>query len=792
MYPPPAVAPTVIPKDDQLPQLAIVVKSVRSRQSSSEVSASIPPSTPNSSAPSAQTKSPDARGRRRGPVGDDAAGWTASESVAVMGNNGTPHAGSTRSRRKRRRVVEPDREISEIRVNSLLTGKSGTARNRRNDDIPRQHEFKPADATNYVDLTIAGLDTDIDELLSQIRPDSYATRDDPDATSIPALEHIVARQRALLSRRLLVTRRRRDLEIERVRRETIAERENIWVKFLSKRVDLRADMISEVGERIEFIAKGVECAEVPDDWSPDDCESDLEYAPVNSGEQYHRVPRIDWRDGPVAKGLSTDEISDDVALIRSFKSREDDISNDPDLKLINDQDRVLGDLVTTLVDVYHSGRSNTSTDSSPMESLYNASIQVELNEVLDEKSMSPTESQSPGQPAKIQTHNDLYQPLANQHEPPAAEMYSPPPSAVPSPQQTHIAPSHQQQQEVQEEAQYGQHYSHTEYSQPPPNTPHYPHAPPPPPYNYGYSQPYMQPAPPSYPSVTPQQHSYPPEFVHRQEPRPEPKYIPMHQEPYGHPHQRRAQHQDYYYRPPSPHQAPYGPYPHPPQSHPTDQAYYPPPPQHRQQYPLPPPPPPLPQSSQQQLAWHQQPPPPAPQYQSQYASQQQQQQPPPQPPPQQSYPPQHQQYSQHVYPYSQQPPYDSAPAPPTYQHPTGQYQHPNQHYDYPPRQTYGSPQNRPYYDHHYESDHNTPPQSAYNGQSSMYQYNTQDQAQYSYHPPPPPPLPPPPPPPQGHGVHGEQYNYSQPQPYHQQYPHSSAPPAGYPQASYQPVHTSVR
>ncbi|KAK9360598.1 hypothetical protein V1504DRAFT_365511, partial [Lipomyces starkeyi] len=624
MVPPPTLAPTVVPKEEQLPQLAIVFKSVRARRPISDTSTSIPASPSGSSATSAKSQRADELSRggrmRRG----DAASGTDSEwtvkSVAVTAN-------ATRSRRKRQRVVEPDRVAPAFRDSGLphSPGKSDAARNRQDGIILHQDELtekhKPF-ATQHLAFRTTRLDTDIDTLLNQALPDPLTTHDDPDAISIRSLKQLIARHRALLAARLLVAKRRRELDVERVRRVTIAERENIWVRHLSKRFDLRSDMISEVGERIQFVANGMTCAQVPDDWSEDDYDTNNDDRPVNISEQYHQVPSVDWRDEPVTKGLSIDEISDDVALIRNGKRHEQVIPQSPDLKLINEEDRILGDLVTTLVNIHQTCTSAESVEqpSTTMLSLYVASIEVENNGPENQANMFPACPPSQWS-AKIEADNDHHpQQTADPDKLSLPEMDSPPKPDVPAPQQTQGSPSYQH--ETAPDYPYPRHPGHSER---PPNNAQDPNAPPPPTpqYNYGYSQSYMQPPPPAYPPPLQQRPSYSREYDYRQDPHPEARYMPMHQEPYVQAQPQRPQ----YYHSHSLQQAPYPHYPHQPQMTPQDQPSYPPPLQQPQrQDPLLPAPPPPPPRYQQQQGWHQQPSPPPQRYQSQYPSQQQQQQ----------------------------------------------------------------------------------------------------------------------------------------------------------------------
>ncbi|KAK9427441.1 hypothetical protein V1505DRAFT_380162 [Lipomyces doorenjongii] len=749
MVPPPTLAPAVIPTEEQLPQMAIVFKS---------------------SAISAKSQSADELSRRGDATGRTDSEWTA-KSVAVTN--------ALRSRRKRRRVLEPDDlapAFSDSGIPHAPTGKGDSARNRQHGIILHQDELTEEHkqfATQHLDIRTTRLDTDIDALLDQALPDPLTTHDDPDAISIRGLKQLIVRHRALLAARLLVAKRRRELDIERVRRVTIAERENIWVRHLSKRFDLRADMISEVGKRIEFVTNGMTCAQVPDDWSEDDCETDNDDGPVNIGEQNHQVPSVYWRDEPVTKGLSIDEISDDVALIRNGKRHEQVIPQSPDLKLINEEDQILGDLVTTLVDIHQTCTPAESVErpSTAMLSLYIASIQVENNEPENEANKFPAD-QAYQRSAKIQAENDHHQqhtPDPDKLSPP--EMASPPKPDVHAPQLTQSSPPYQQ--ETAPDSPYPRHRGDSEH---PPNTAQDPEAPPPPTphYNYGYSQSFMQPPPPAYPPPPQQQPPYSPEYDYRQDPHPEARYGPIHQKLYVQAQHQHPQQPEYYHSY-SLQQAPYPPYPHPPQMTPQDQPYYPPQPQQRQrQYPLPPPP-----MYQQQQGWHQQPSPPQ-RYQSQYPSQQQQQQQqqqPPPPPPQQAYPPR--QYSQGIDPRSQQAFQDSAPPPPDYAHHSRQYNHPHQDSTFAPQQNYASPQNGQYGEHHYQRTYNPP--APYSAQSAEYQYNTSYQPQYSYPPPPPPPLPP------HQRVQGEQYNYSHQQDYQyqQQYSYGGAKPEGYPPASYQ-------
>ncbi|KAK9390272.1 hypothetical protein V1515DRAFT_6952 [Lipomyces mesembrius] len=766
MVPPPTLAATVIPKEEQLPQMAIVFNSVRARQPISDTSSSIPASPSGSSAISARSQSADELSRRGDAAGSTDSEWTA-KSVAVTAND-------TRSRRKRRRVLEPDRVAPAFRDSGIphaSTGKGDSTRNRQHGIILHQDELtekhKPFATQHNIDFRTTRLDTDIDALLNQALPDPLTTHDDPNTISIRSLKQLIARHRALLAARLLVAKRRRELDVERVRRVTIAEKENIWVRHLSKRFDLRADMISEVGEHIEFVSNGMTCAQVPDDWSEDDYETDNDDGPVNIGEQYHQVPSVDWRDEPVTKGLSIDEISDDIALIRNGKRHEPVIPRSPDLKLINEEDRILGDLVTTLVDIHRTctpAKESVELPSTTMLSLYIASIQVENNEANKFPADPPYQWS-----AKIQADNDHHeQQTSDPDKLSPSEMDSPPKPDVPAPQLTQGSPSYQQ--EAAPDYPYPRHPG---YSEPPPNTAQDPNAPPPPTphYNYGYSQSFMQPPTPAHPPPPQQQPPYTPEYDYRQDPHPEARYMPIQQKPYVQAQHQHPQQQEYYHSY-SLQQAPYPQYPHPTQMTPHDQPYYPPPPQQRQrQYPLPPPPPPPP-TYQQQQGWHQQPSPPPQRYQSQNSSQQQQQQP---PPPQQAYPPK--QYSQHKYPRSQQASHDSAPPPPDYRHHSGQYYHPNQDHTYAPQQNYASPQNGQYGEHHYQH-----PPAPYSAPSTKYQYNPPYQPQYSYRPPPPPP-----PPHQGQRVQGEQYNYSHQQEYQyqQQYSHGGAQPEGYLPASYQ-------
>ncbi|KAK9367059.1 hypothetical protein V1509DRAFT_567531 [Lipomyces kononenkoae] len=618
MFPPPP--PTVAQSDQHLPRMAIVFKTVQAPEPPQrQISDGSSSTTTSSAIKPPKTRPPDQilnhrprRLPRRDSVlnADDTGTAVAKKSVTVT-SSATPS-----SRRNRPRAKIPDHKTGLINHNNNSSNK-----------------YTPSSSQK---LRFAHLDANIDDLLSQaLATDNNNNNndDDNDDDDMRTLNHVLARHRALLATKLHAANRRRRLELDKVHRVTVAERENIWVRHLSKCFDLRTDMISDV-------SRCIEASDRPD-------------------HHHHRRaiadrvvdrPHFEWTDEPGPKGLSIDEISNDIAFIRANKSPQGQQALSPANEDEDENEDTLGDLVTALVDITRTSAGSSSPHQpsmTSMESLYIASIQVENDKQPQQQVLEITSSA---------------QPPSYHHSTPLPDR-GPPSYHKPEPDRN-LQPR----------------YSHSQPS--PPFTHPTPH------YNYEYSQSYTQPPPPPPPPPPPLQ-------LNPSPPPPPPPHNSHHQQfPYSLP---PAQHYYASYSQVPPHQQPYYP---PPLHH----LQYPSPHQHHQGWhqPLPPPPPP---QQQQQHSQYTSPPPhayprgqpqpppdsvsPQPEYSSQYRQQQQQQQ-------------HHQQYT-HAVQHDRRPLYHTQD-----NHQYGQYQPPTAPYNghttdyqhnYPPyRYSYPPPSQPP--EHH--------------------------------------------------------------------------------------------
>ncbi|KAK9237974.1 hypothetical protein V1525DRAFT_402547 [Lipomyces kononenkoae] len=530
MLPHPTVAQAGIAREDHAPRMAIVFKTVRAPDPRPPIANASTTSASSSSAASAASPKPrppdqlnhdrPRRLLRRNSVLNDntpAPSSPSAKTVAVT---------STTTRRKRPRVTDPDRHYNKVVANNA---KHTTPTVRHGQD------------EQQLDARFARLDANIDDLLSQALPSApdHDDDDDPDTITMRTLNHILDRHRALLATKLRAANRRRRLEVDKVRKVTVAERENIWVRHLSKCFDLRADMISDVGHRIDA---RVSTAKASDPVVDNDCN-----------------PHIGCTLEPVPKGLSLDEISKDVALIRASKRPHlQSPTSSPEIMSINKNSHTLSDLVAALVDITETTATSPKHQSSmTMKSLYIASIQVE-NDKPEPETNAISAEPSYHRPTSVPLPPDHQGPLS--YQPDLQPRYSPP-RPPPVLGQDPNVPAHPTPQ-------YNREYSQSHAPLlPPPPPPQVQPSPPRP--QFSYSLPQEQPHAQHY---HPHQHR-PSQYSHVPSPQQQQYYPPLRQLQYPPPHQ---QYQGWHQPPPPPSQQQQQPLHQPPQY--TSQQQPPPPP----------------------------------------------------------------------------------------------------------------------------------------------------------------------------------------------------------------------